>query len=131
MMEPENIGDKFLCFVFRVKLRSLRIFQLADKNAELDIDEYHLMLLMATESNWQPDHVYRAHCFHDAASAAIYEMSTRKPGWEWTGACKSCALVLFNETLYKQTGQYSIEAAIIRTGENEWRVYREGEKNDP
>jgi hypothetical protein len=130
MMEPENIGEKFFCFVARARLRTLRIFRLADDDG-LDIDEYHLMLLLAIESNWVPERVCRAHCFHDAASVAIYEMRTRKPGWEWIGACKSCALVLFNETLYKQQGQYSIEAAIIRTGENEWRVYREGEKNDP
>ena len=105
MKEPENIGEKFFALSARYRLRSLLIFPACRRECwtrhrriPLDALDWQLNPI------GQPERVYRAHCFHDAASAAIYEMSTLRPGWEWIGAAKSCALVLFNELFTNKRG---------------------------
>lgn len=118
-MDPENLGAKIFLFVATAKLRTLHIV-----SVEHEIDEVHLMDLLAVESGWPPDLVYQARRFHDPASTARYEMETRKPGWEWRSIPKSSGLALWNEALWKRARQHEVETVIIRAGKSEWRVYK-------
>jgi len=81
-------------------------------------------MLKAEPFYWTPGRVYRAQMFNDAGLAAEYEMNAAKPGWEWRSIPKSLGLGLWNRALWKQGGPSMLDAVIIRTDQNEWRVYK-------
>lgn len=119
-MSVEGIGTKIFYYTAMGRLKTLRICYVEHATDEIHLQE----MLKAEPFYWTPGRVYRAQIFNDAGLAAEYEMKTAKQGWEWRSMPKSLGLGLWNRALWKQGSPSMLDAVIIRTDQNEWRVYK-------
>lgn len=135
-MAVEGIGPKIFYYTAIARLKTLRTFTVED-----DVDEFHLTELLRAEPllfAGTPVRVYRERIFNDVGLAAKYELEMleafRNPyeRWEWTTISKGLGSMFFNISLWKRESVLVVIDMIIRTGQNEWRVYKveplEGEK---
>jgi hypothetical protein len=128
-MSVEGFGNKIFYYTALAKLKTLQVYPLYG-----DVDELHLIDMLRTDSNlWAPVEVHREHIFNDAGLVAKYELDMldafQNPSkyisdWQWSGFPKSLGMAFFNIPLWKQSETFLVKAAIMRTGQNEWRTYK-------
>ena len=127
-MSVEGIPRKIFYYTAIARLKTLRIFPIWH-----DVDELHLRELLQSEPllfGGTPVRIYRECIFNDVGLAAKYELEMleafRNPyeRWEWTTMSKALGSMFFNISLWKREGLLVVIDMIIRTGQNEWRVYK-------